>query len=125
MKWLLLIWLCVGPTAFAADPVAGTEQLGEGLIPGLPPGPPPATDQVDPLTHQIARTLRCPVCQGLSVADSTSEAAVMFQRRIEELVAAGYTEEQIGAIWSGNTLRVWREVEEVARRLQDTAQSED
>lgn len=42
-----------------------------------------------------------------------------------ELVRRGYTEEQIGAIWSGNTLRVWREVEEVARRLQDTAQSED
>ena len=34
-----------------------------------------------------------------------------------ELVVRGYTEEQIAQIWSGNTLRVWREVEEVGQRL--------
>lgn len=32
-----------------------------------------------------------------------------------ELVRRGYTEEQIAKLWSGNTLRVWRAVEEVAR----------
>jgi microsomal dipeptidase-like Zn-dependent dipeptidase len=31
-----------------------------------------------------------------------------------ELVKRGYTEEQIAKIWSGNLLRVWREVERVA-----------
>ncbi len=31
-----------------------------------------------------------------------------------ELVRRGYTEEQIGRIWSGNLLRVWAEVEKVA-----------
>ncbi|MBL8750748.1 MAG: dipeptidase [Planctomycetes bacterium] len=31
-----------------------------------------------------------------------------------ELVRRGYTEEQIGKIWSGNLLRVWRDVEKVA-----------
>jgi membrane dipeptidase len=35
-----------------------------------------------------------------------------------ELVRRGYTEPQIGKIWSGNLLRVWREVEAVALRLQ-------
>jgi membrane dipeptidase len=34
-----------------------------------------------------------------------------------ELVRRGYTEEQIAKIWSGNTLRVWREVIEAARRI--------
>lgn len=34
-----------------------------------------------------------------------------------ELVRRGYTEEQIGKIWSGNLLRVWRQVERVARQL--------
>ena len=33
-----------------------------------------------------------------------------------ELVRRGYTEEQIAKIWSGNVLRVWREVIEAARR---------
>jgi len=35
-----------------------------------------------------------------------------------ELVRRGYSEEEIGKIWSGNLLRVWAEVEEVAQRLQ-------
>jgi membrane dipeptidase len=37
-----------------------------------------------------------------------------------ELVRRGYTEEQIEKMWSGNLLRVWREVERVARELQGT-----
>jgi membrane dipeptidase len=35
-----------------------------------------------------------------------------------ELVRRGYTEEQIGKIWSGNLLRVWSEVEKVAKSMQ-------
>jgi len=35
-----------------------------------------------------------------------------------ELVKRGYSEEEIGKLWSGNLLRVWSEVEAVAQRLQ-------
>ncbi|HEY1912859.1 MAG TPA: dipeptidase [Vicinamibacterales bacterium] len=35
-----------------------------------------------------------------------------------ELVRRGYTEEQIGKIWSGNLLRVWADVEKVAKEIQ-------
>ena len=35
-----------------------------------------------------------------------------------ELVRRGYTEEQIGKLWSGNLLRVMAEVEKVARQIQ-------
>jgi membrane dipeptidase len=35
-----------------------------------------------------------------------------------ELVRRGYTEEQIGKVWSGNLLRVWGEVEKVAKQIQ-------
>jgi len=35
-----------------------------------------------------------------------------------ELVRRGYSEEQIGKIWSGNLLRVWGEVEKVAKQIQ-------
>jgi membrane dipeptidase len=34
-----------------------------------------------------------------------------------ELVRRGYTEEQIRKLWGGNLLRVWREVERVAREM--------
>jgi membrane dipeptidase len=35
-----------------------------------------------------------------------------------ELVKRGYTEEQIGKLWSGNLLRVMAEVERIAREIQ-------
>ena len=35
-----------------------------------------------------------------------------------EMVKRGYTEEEIAKVWSGNLLRVWHEVEEVAQRIQ-------
>jgi membrane dipeptidase len=38
-----------------------------------------------------------------------------------ELVRRGYTEEQIGKLWSGNLLRVMDDVQRVARELQKTA----
>lgn len=57
---------------------------------------PPATDEaVLALTHDIGSGLRCPVCQGMSVADSTTEAAVGMQNQIEKLVREGYCPEQI------------------------------
>jgi membrane dipeptidase len=34
-----------------------------------------------------------------------------------ELLARGYSEEAIGKLWSGNLLRVWRDVERVAEEL--------
>jgi len=34
-----------------------------------------------------------------------------------ELVRRGYTEQQIGKLWGGNLLRVWGEVEKVAKDM--------
>lgn len=66
---------------------------------GEPPAGPALTDpaEVQALTLSISRGLRCPVCQGLSVGDSQSEAAVAMKLRVQELVQAGYTEDQIVA----------------------------
>ena len=49
--------------------------------------------------------------------DGWNSAAETFNVTLE-LVRRGYTEEQIAKIWSGNLLRVWGEVEQVAKRLQ-------
>lgn len=79
----------------------GAIEAGEdlGVIPGVEPGERPAAEEVAVLSQHIGQQLRCPVCQGLSVADSTSPAAVNMQRRIKELVAAGYTEADIEAFF--------------------------
>ena len=49
--------------------------------------------------------------------DGWNSAAETFNVTLE-LVRRGYTEEQIGKIWSGNLLRVWGEVEQVAKGIQ-------
>ncbi len=41
-----------------------------------------------------------------------------------ELVRRGYTEEEIGKLWGGNLLRVWREVERVASEMQSNGDNE-
>jgi membrane dipeptidase len=43
--------------------------------------------------------------------------ATETQNVTAELIARGYSPEDIGKIWGGNLLRVWREVEAVADRL--------
>jgi len=49
--------------------------------------------------------------------DGWNSAAEAFNVTLE-LVRRGYTEEQIGKIWSGNLLRVWRETEQIAKKIQ-------
>jgi len=49
--------------------------------------------------------------------DGWNSAAETFNVTLE-LVRRGYTEEQIGKIWSGNLLRVWADVERVAKDIQ-------
>lgn len=62
-------------------------------------GPPRGTALSGPLlderTHQVASLLRCPVCQGMSVADSPSTVALDMKQQVRELLARGYTQEQI------------------------------
>ena len=48
--------------------------------------------------------------------DGWNSAAEAFNVTLE-LVRRGYTEEQIGKMWSGNLLRVWGEIEQVAQML--------
>jgi cytochrome c-type biogenesis protein CcmH len=63
---------------------------------GPPHGQPPASAAVvDAQTRAVSELLRCPVCQGLSVADSPVGLAVNMRQQVREMVAVGYDEEQI------------------------------
>lgn len=58
-----------------------------------PRGEPSAAERAD----AVARELRCPDCQGLSVADSPTSSAQEIRRQIEELVADGASAEEVRA----------------------------
>lgn len=47
--------------------------------------------------QELGKQLRCPMCQGLSIADSGSSAARAQMDKVRELVAAGQSDPQIRA----------------------------
>jgi membrane dipeptidase len=53
--------------------------------------------------------------------DGFNDASEAFNVTLE-LVRRGYTEEQVGKLWSGNLLRVWGDVDGVAQQLQRAKQ---
>lgn len=52
-------------------------------------------DELDLQVREIARSLQCPVCQSVSVADSTSELAADMRAVIRKKLEAGESREQI------------------------------
>jgi len=84
----------VAPPAVAADAPTRLAIDPAELI-GPPAGPPLSGDALREKTHTVAKLLRCPVCQGLSVADSPSESALAMKAEVEDLVALGYDTDQV------------------------------
>ena len=66
---------------------------------GAPKGVPISGAMLDQRTNEVAGLLRCPVCQGLSVADSPSTMARDMKQTVREMLARGYTQEQILAFF--------------------------
>ena len=62
---------------------------------GAPQGSAMTGRQLELRTNEVSALLRCPVCQGMSVADSKAEMAVNMKAQVRELLERGYTEEQI------------------------------
>ena len=62
---------------------------------GRPAGPPLQGEALTQRTQEVAALLRCPVCQGLSVADSPSEMAINMKAQVRAMLARGYSQEQI------------------------------
>lgn len=62
---------------------------------GQPEGEKPAEPLINDRAADISAKLRCPVCQGVSIADSPSGMATNMRSQVRELVAKGYSEEQI------------------------------
>lgn len=65
--------------------------LGLALAVGRVLTPPTGADRVE----RIASQLRCPVCEGESVAESDAQASLAIRAEIASEVAAGLTDEEI------------------------------
>ena len=81
--------LLVAPGAASAQAPAATAQEPAPL------GPPLSGAALDQATEEVASLMRCPVCQGLSVADSPASSAVDLKTEVRRQLAAGYTRDQV------------------------------
>jgi cytochrome c-type biogenesis protein CcmH len=82
-----------GRTGFESAEAAAQEDPRE--VVGAPRGTALSGAALDARTEEVGALLRCPVCQGLSIADSPASMASKMKARVRELLAAGYDEEQI------------------------------
>lgn len=95
MQWLwMAVWFCVYIAHAEQVEMPSDVEMGVALE-EAPLFQPPGAEEVETRTYDLGKILRCPVCQGLSVADSQSDAAVAMKNRIKELVAMGYSDDQI------------------------------
>jgi cytochrome c-type biogenesis protein CcmH len=76
--------------------VIGCWLLASVLAQPTPNTPPP---DFSPRVFEIARELRCPVCQGESAAESNAGIAVEMRRIIAEQLAQGKSEAEIRAFF--------------------------
>lgn len=91
----LLLWLALFlGAAHAGQDASDFEEMGVALA-EAPLEDPPAAALAAERTERLTTSLRCPVCQGMSVSDSPSDAAQAMGARIKELVELGYTEDQV------------------------------
>jgi cytochrome c-type biogenesis protein CcmH len=62
---------------------------------GKPEESPRSGTSLETKTREVGSRLRCPVCQGLSIADSPASMAVNMKGEVRELLSRGYSERQV------------------------------
>ena len=98
MRCFLLSLTFAGLLLSAPLPAIGQEAaLGAANwdLVGEPAGPPLSGPELELLTEEVAGVMRCPVCQGLSIADSPTALAIAMKSEVKEMLAKGYSESQV------------------------------
>jgi cytochrome c-type biogenesis protein CcmH len=90
----VFIGLAASAVAQETAPDAAPQEDPRDVV-GAPRGRKLAGAELVTRTEEVGGLLRCPVCQGLSVADSPATMATNMKARVRELLAEGYDEEQI------------------------------
>ena len=87
----------------ASDQTAEPAGLGvnERELLGEPLGRALTGEELQTVTREVASDLRCPICQGLSVADSPTASAQAMLDQVRDLLGQGYTADQIFAYFEG------------------------
>lgn len=94
--WIIGAFSLLGGSAVIAQQTPEDVAVAPpSLVVGEPAGQPLSGDALEAETDRIGSLVRCPVCQGLSITDSPAPMAQKMKRQTRDLIAEGYTEEQI------------------------------
>lgn len=85
--------------SFDTEPQAADLGLRRDLP--SPAGSPRSGAELESLTQEVSEQLRCPMCQGMSVADSPSASAQAIKDEVRTLLSDGFSEEQIKEYFEG------------------------
>jgi cytochrome c-type biogenesis protein CcmH len=91
----LLLLLVAAPLAAQPPDYTQIDLAHVTSVVGAPRGPVLGGEALEAEAKRVSSVLRCPVCQGLSVADSPSTMATHMRQQVRELVALGFVEDQV------------------------------
>jgi cytochrome c-type biogenesis protein CcmH len=89
----------------ADDPSCAEKNVSTAFVSGIvgaPTGTPLSGDALDRRTDEVARQIRCPVCQGSSIGESPSSTARNMKKQVHDLLAAGFAEDQVFAYFEAS-----------------------
>jgi cytochrome c-type biogenesis protein CcmH len=92
---LAVVFLLGSAGAVVAQPPPSVAGPDPRSVVGSPRGAARSEPALGTETDRVSALLRCPVCQGLSVADSPTGMALNMRQQVREMVAAGYDDDQI------------------------------
>lgn len=93
---VLSLAVCVvAPVSSRAQSETPATIVSPESVVGPPQGKALTGEELERRTEALASIMRCPVCQALSVADSPTVSAIAMREEARDLLAAGYTEEQV------------------------------
>lgn len=95
MTTLLLLAFVTTAGMTAAQPGADDVAVDPAVAVGAPEGRPLAGRELETRTRALGSQMRCPVCQGLSIADSPATSATSMLAQVRDLLSKGYSEDQI------------------------------
>jgi cytochrome c-type biogenesis protein CcmH len=96
IAWTLLAIAILGGVCAATAAAQITDQsLDEATILGPPQGRQLQGPELDATARALGGRMRCPVCQGMPIADSPSSSALTMMSQVRDLLARGYTEQQV------------------------------
>ena len=84
MKWIVYVLLSLGSATIASTAPENKASHIDVIH----------EDSTDP-SYQIGKLLRCPVCQGMPIADSPADMAQAMMKKVRKLQAQGKSEPEI------------------------------